>query len=393
WNPDFLNFYKVWGRVRFMNWMAGVTCPVIGWDTMPPEDQGIGSSPSKVGKYFLSGLYCGRCTKKSGVHNAYSAPKTLSGNPTSWIDGMSVWVSCPYSLNPTFTKIRDISNSNPAIVTTESDHGLADGDTVFFRSLGNGTVGAKIGSGGFFKISSVTARSFAIPVNSAGWGKYEGNAVVANQVTVATSSLPAKPVVMYDNFNLYPTFPGRDQDLWQLTYDALYDALIFEPVGTASGSQSSMPVSLLCDLANELGVDPWFTVPCMANDDCIAGIAKVVKSKLNANRTAIVELGNEIWNSGQNWFLYAHNRAKLLAAAQPSKWSLKFPQAQWEAWRYSSMMTIFNSVFADRANRLHGVICTQLASWAVTPYLLNGTGTPALAKPHTLAKSFAFAPY
>ncbi len=59
---------------------------------------------------------------------------------------------------------------------------------------------------------------------------------------------------------------------------------------------SSVPVEVLVQLANEAGVDPWFTFPHGASDEYIAEFTAYVRDNLDPNLTATFELSNEAWN-------------------------------------------------------------------------------------------------
>lgn len=55
-------------------------------------------------------------------------------------------------------------------------------------------------------------------------------------------------------------------------------------------------VEYMVALANEAGVDPWFTMQWNADDDYIRRFAEYVRDNLAPGRTAYVEMSNEVWN-------------------------------------------------------------------------------------------------
>lgn len=67
----------------------------------------------------------------------------------------------------------------------------------------------------------------------------------------------------------------------------------------------------ICQLANEVGVDPWVCVPHRATIDYVENMARVFKNHLNADRKVWIELGNEIWNWGGAWAGGSHWMDKL----------------------------------------------------------------------------------
>ena len=63
------------------------------------------------------------------------------------------------------------------------------------------------------------------------------------------------------------------------------------------GVGKGVPVELLCDLANRLDADAWFSLPYKADDDYIRNFAQVVKDRLNPRHKAYIEYSNEVWNN------------------------------------------------------------------------------------------------
>lgn len=60
-----------------------------------------------------------------------------------------------------------------------------------------------------------------------------------------------------------------------------------------------VPHEVLIRLANEIGADPWFTIPHRADDGYVHALATAVSQGLDSDLTAYVEYSNEPWN--QNW--------------------------------------------------------------------------------------------
>ena len=57
-----------------------------------------------------------------------------------------------------------------------------------------------------------------------------------------------------------------------------------------------VPVEVMVDLANQLGIDPWFTMPHLATDEYMREFAEYVRDNLDPNLKATVEYTNEAWN-------------------------------------------------------------------------------------------------
>lgn len=64
--------------------------------------------------------------------------------------------------------------------------------------------------------------------------------------------------------------------------------------GPFSGNGAS--VEDMVQLANETGVDPWFTMPHLADEEYIRNFAEYVRDNLDPNLTVRVEYSNEAWN-------------------------------------------------------------------------------------------------
>jgi hypothetical protein len=67
-----------------------------------------------------------------------------------------------------------------------------------------------------------------------------------------------------------------------------------------------IPVELIVELSNTLGIDPWFTLPWNCDDDYVTQFATYVLANLASGRKAYFELSNEIWNffydvAAQSW--------------------------------------------------------------------------------------------
>lgn len=63
-----------------------------------------------------------------------------------------------------------------------------------------------------------------------------------------------------------------------------------------SMSWRPVPVDVMVDLANQLGVDPWFAMPHTAEDELVATFASRVAARLASDRKVYVEYTNEYWN-------------------------------------------------------------------------------------------------
>ena len=67
-------------------------------------------------------------------------------------------------------------------------------------------------------------------------------------------------------------------------------------VEDARWTTHGVPLEVMVDLANTAGVDPWFCVPHLADDDYVRRFAGQVRDTLDPARTVYVEHSNEVWN-------------------------------------------------------------------------------------------------
>lgn len=91
----------------------------------------------------------------------------------------------------------------------------------------------------------------------------------------------------------------------------------------AGGLQAVIPWELQIDLANRLGVDPWFCVPARATTAYQTSLANLIDSDLDSALTVWLERANEIWNTddpwadGTGWVNYL-NHTRKVATADPA---------------------------------------------------------------------------
>lgn len=127
---------------------------------------------------------------------------------------------------------------------------------------------------------------------------------------------------------------------------------------STSWNNKGVPLEILIALANKTGVDPWFNIPHMADDDYVYKFAKLIKDQLNPSLTAYIEYSNEVWNWG-------FSQAKYTTDAAINKWGKKVVTAgmQWHGMRTAQICDIFKKeVFVSDSNRIHCTLGTQ-AVW------------------------------
>lgn len=74
----------------------------------------------------------------------------------------------------------------------------------------------------------------------------------------------------------------------------------------------AVPHEHMIELVNLLGKDMWVNLPALADDDYLAQLATLIKTRLNPNSKVYVEYSNEHWNS----IFKALNQTKAIADAE-----------------------------------------------------------------------------
>ena len=116
-----------------------------------------------------------------------------------------------------------------------------------------------------------------------------------------------------------------------------------------------VPLEVMLDLANHMGIDPWFNMPHKASDLYMTNFAKLVRDRLNANRKVYVEYSNEVWN-------WQFPQAHFALEEGKSRWSTEGDVfAQWYGCRTAQMSDIWKQVFGQQRSRVVSVMGTQTA--------------------------------
>jgi hypothetical protein len=148
--------------------------------------------------------------------------------------------------------------------------------------------------------------------------------------------------------------------------------------------KDGVPVELEVALANQIGADPFFSMPWNADDDYITRFATYVRDNLAPGRVAYVETSNEVWN----WGYWVAHQAANEGAAEGLPADIG-GDTQRGAERYgektSHLMQIWSNVFAGQMNRLVRVFSWQNAQ--------PGYGEIGLKYALPYVDAYATAPY
>ena len=138
-----------------------------------------------------------------------------------------------------------------------------------------------------------------------------------------------------------------------------------------------VPAEVMVDLANEIGADPWFNMPHMADDAYVRDFAQTVRDRLDPRLRAYVEYSNEIWNFIFPQTFWAQEQAR-------ERWgSVRGDGDGWMQFagmRAAQVAQIWTDVFgADTETRLTRVLGVH-SGWF-------GLEEPLMMAPHWVAEN------
>lgn len=163
-SAKFKSTYQPYGRLRFMNWQETNGSMLANW-TNRPKSTNYTYNGTNV---LLTGAYCGLCPVPT--NNDYVGLSALSGNPSVWVDGMTVQATasnCPAACQIT-GKIDNGSGSPGNTLTVSAVVSGAVRIGLSIRKLGgNGiptTCTITAGSGTSWTVDGGTQNTGVIPM-------------------------------------------------------------------------------------------------------------------------------------------------------------------------------------------------------------------------------------
>lgn len=386
--PQFRSANSRWGRMRFMDPLATNANNQCLWSSRVTPNR-----RSWVGVDLDMAAYCGEASQSGNDYTCAAAP---TGNPTTWTHGQRVQFAMLAA--PTFKTFASFSSTNPCQISFASAHGWTTGKSVEFGAQPT-AVGAfdQAVDGKTFSITVIDANTISIPLDATGmtYVNHSYSQAIGEVVRFKAGALPLKRVCRFDggsNYNntysaayLKSNFGGTT---WvNLVYDADFDALI-------SSSQYDLayygfPHEAICQIANELHVDPWVCIPHQADDNYVTQMAAVYRDNLSADLVANFEYSNEVWNSagGFNQTFYALRKANL-------KWG-SADYNLWYGYRFYQTMSLIGAVFDQAMHRINRIMACFTGAYGAggqdTRFQAPGTGLATF--PIALADSIAIAPY
>lgn len=113
-----------------------------------------------------------------------------------------------------------------------------------------------------------------------------------------------------------------------------------------------VPLEIMLELANRVGVDAWFNMPHLADDDYVRQFAQMARDDLWEDLNVYAEYSNEVWN-------WQFGQARWANEQAIARWGAEGAWLQFYAMRASQFAQIWSKVFADTPDRLTNVITTQ----------------------------------
>jgi hypothetical protein len=115
-----------------------------------------------------------------------------------------------------------------------------------------------------------------------------------------------------------------------------------------------VPVEVMVRLANEIGADPWFTIPHQADDAYVTAFAGYVRDNLDPRLRVHAEWSNEVWN----WIF---PQAEWAAQQALARWGTRDADAwmQLAGTRAAEAADLWAAVFAGQEDRLTRVIAVH----------------------------------
>ncbi len=140
-----------------------------------------------------------------------------------------------------------------------------------------------------------------------------------------------------------------------------------KPSDFSWGTEAGVPLETMVRLANQIQVNPWFSLPLHASDNYIRQFALYIRDNLHPGLVATIELSNETWN-------YSFQQTQDLSAMAGRDWGDSDFGATLSYYtkRATNMALIFDSVFGSQAKaRLVKTLATQTGNPWVAEQLVN----------------------
>ncbi len=156
-------------------------------------------------------------------------------------------------------------------------------------------------------------------------------------------------------------------------------------------------------LANTMDIDPWFTIPHMADDEYVRNFARLVRDGLKKDKTVYIEYSNELWNGGFKGTGWVRTKG----CQDPDAFVLHSGGNDWgvsgcddgasgfrfQAKRSARIFEIFRDEFGNESGRIVNAIASQAANRGVSTALFAAFDDPAINPTGIRPDALAIAPY
>ena len=161
--------------------------------------------------------------------------------------------------------------------------------------------------------------------------------------------------------------------------------------GDFSYVRRGVPYEVMLQLADEIGADPWVTLPHLAKDDYARGACDLLRDGLPEEARAYVEFSNEAWN-------WTFDQAEWAADQARDLWGDRDQGTQFYAKRATEVAEICADAFgAEQRDQLVNVISTQTGWLGLEKGILTAPlwqeNDPAYRAPHSVFDAYAITGY
>ncbi|MBR8831273.1 MAG: cadherin-like domain-containing protein [Chlorogloea purpurea SAG 13.99] len=126
-------------------------------------------------------------------------------------------------------------------------------------------------------------------------------------------------------------------------------------------SNDGVPVEVMVALAQQAKVNPWFTMPHMADDDYVRNFALYVKNNLAPDKKIYVEYSNEVWNPLFPQYHWVNQEALKVG----------LNKTEWFAQRSAQVIKIWKDVFGTQSSQIVGVLGAQASDITLSTTAIN----------------------
>lgn len=294
---EFLSRAKSYGVLRFMDWAYCNQSRLYNWDK-----RNIESNFNWVGAKWRGSWFYGAATQSLNKYTVSTLP-TLT-------NGLVVQFYMPD--RPVVKTITATTVGSPTTFTCAS-HGLSNGSKITFELNNNGgstwlnatqTKSVSTGLPPDYTVTVIDANTFTIPLNSTGFSAPSGTFQFHPELQISDGTV-TKRCVSGGLFNYYNSSWGQQASpgaMVAAVYDASFDVLVISGDINTNIFLPGIPVTAIITLANYCKAHPWFTFPYTCDDDFWTQLATLCKATLSPGLLPRFESGNEIWNTGTNFW-------------------------------------------------------------------------------------------